>query len=219
MTVAAVVVSRTGTRQLERSLPALAPQVDEVVVIANLPGSVGRERFDARVLENERPRSLCGQRQPGRRGDDGRLRPGLESGRLPGARRRRGARPRAKHHPRAGFVGPLVFWPDGTWQPTLRRFPTVLGTIWRRTPLRMLRDPYRHQVSHYGTRPSEPVQGDWLLGGVCLLMRRTMLDEPAAGMPASATTSRTSTSPTAPPGPAGSAGSSRRRSPATTTPR
>ncbi len=31
--------SRTGTRaELERSLPALAPQVDEIVVIANVPG-------------------------------------------------------------------------------------------------------------------------------------------------------------------------------------
>ena len=83
----------------------------------------------------------------------------------------------AAEHPRAGLVGPLVLWPDGTWQPSLRRFPTVLGTIWRRTPLRSLRDPYRHQVSHYGTRPDEPVQGDWLLGGACLLMRRAMLDE------------------------------------------
>ena len=53
----------------------------------------------------------------------------------------------------------------------------MLGTIWRRTPLRLLRRPYEHQVSHYGTRPTEPVQGDWLLGGACLLMRRAMLEE------------------------------------------
>ena len=74
----------------------------------------------------------------------------------------------ADAHPRAGLVGPLVFWPDGTWQPSLRRFPTLAGTIWRRTPLRLLRSPYEHQTSHYGTRPSEPVQGDWLLAApVC----------------------------------------------------
>ena len=53
----------------------------------------------------------------------------------------------------------------------------MLGTIWRRTPLRLLRRPYEHQTSHYGTRPAEPVQGDWLLGGACLLMRRSMLEE------------------------------------------
>ncbi len=83
----------------------------------------------------------------------------------------------ADAHPRAGLVGPLVFWPDGRWQPSLRRFPTVLGTIWRRTPLRLLRAPYEHQAAHYGTRPVEPTQGDWLLGGACLLMRRSMLEE------------------------------------------
>ena len=41
MKVSAVVVSHGHARELERSLPALAPQVDELVVVANLPGSVG----------------------------------------------------------------------------------------------------------------------------------------------------------------------------------
>ena len=40
--------SRTATRrELERSLPALAPQVDELVVVANVPGSVGAGRRTA----------------------------------------------------------------------------------------------------------------------------------------------------------------------------
>ena len=41
MKVSAVVVSHGHARELERSLPALAPQVDELVVVANIPGSVG----------------------------------------------------------------------------------------------------------------------------------------------------------------------------------
>ena len=41
MKVAAVVVSHGNAAELERLLPALAPQVDELVVIANVPGSVG----------------------------------------------------------------------------------------------------------------------------------------------------------------------------------
>ncbi len=40
-------------------------------------------------------------------------------------------------------------YPDGRWQPSRRRFPTVGGTIVRRTPLRLLVDPYRHQTRHY----------------------------------------------------------------------
>ena len=80
-------------------------------------------------------------------------------------------------HPRAGIAGPQIRWPDGTWQPSRRRFPTVGGTIVRRTPLRSLRGPYS-QRDHYhlDERPTEPVQADWLLGAF-LLMRRTMLDE------------------------------------------
>jgi N-acetylglucosaminyl-diphospho-decaprenol L-rhamnosyltransferase len=175
--VAAVVVSHGHVRELERSLPALASQVDELVVIANLPGSVGADRHGARVLENARPLSFAANVNRGVAETTGEF--VLVSN--PDAYPEPGAVAElarfAEDHPRAGLVGPLVFWPDGTWQPTLRRFPTVLGTIWRRTPLRRLRDPYRHQNSHYGTRPAEPVRGDWLLGGACLLMRRTMLEE------------------------------------------
>jgi N-acetylglucosaminyl-diphospho-decaprenol L-rhamnosyltransferase len=69
-------------------------------------------------------------------------------------------------------------WPDGSWQPSRRRFPTVRGTIVRRTPFRRLRPPYEMQREHYelDERPTEPVQADWMLGAF-LLMRRTMLDE------------------------------------------
>ena len=58
----------------------------------------------------------------------------------------------------------------------------------------------------------QPTRGDWLLGGACLLMRRTMLERSAAGTAATGTTSRTSISRTALPRQAGSAGSCRTRS-------
>jgi hypothetical protein len=177
VSVAAVVVSHGHARELERSLPALTPQVDDLVVISNLPGSVAGVPKGTRILHNERPRPLSANVNAGvaaTTGDyvvfsnpDAVPEPGAVA-ELVGF---------ADDHPRAGLVGPLVLWPDGTWQPSLRRFPTVLGTIGRRTPLRLLRPPYEHQRSHYGTCPGEPVQGDWLLGGACLLMRRAMLDE------------------------------------------
>ncbi len=71
-----------------------------------------------------------------------------------------------------------MLWPDGTWQPSRRRFPTVSGTLVRRTPLRKLYPPYEHQRDHYllDERPAEPVQADWMLGAF-LLQRRSMLDE------------------------------------------
>ena len=71
-----------------------------------------------------------------------------------------------------------MHWPDGSRQPSRRRFPTVRGTIVRRTPLRRFRPPYETQREHYtlDERPTEPVRADWMLGAF-LLMRRAMLDE------------------------------------------
>jgi hypothetical protein len=80
--------------------------------------------------------------------------------------------------PRCGVAGPQLTDPDGSWQPSRRRFPTVRGTIVRRTPLRRLRPPLEHQRAHYllDERPTEPVPADWMLGGF-LMLRRAMLDE------------------------------------------
>jgi hypothetical protein len=84
----------------------------------------------------------------------------------------------ADAHPRCGIAGPRMRWPDGTWQPSRRRFPTVRGTLVRRTPLRRLRPPYETQRDHYllDEQPTEPVEAEWLLGAF-LLTRRTMLEE------------------------------------------
>jgi GT2 family glycosyltransferase len=68
----------------------------------------------------------------------------------------------------------MVF-PDGSWQPSRRRFPTVLGTIVRRTPLRRVIRQKRHL--HLDEEPpTAPVQADWMLAGF-LMLRRQMLDE------------------------------------------
>lgn len=177
MKVSGLVVSHGHAAELERSLPALAPQVDELLVIANVPGSVATFPAGVRVLENARPLSFAANVNRGLVETTGEyvLLSNPDAVVEPGAVQTLVRF--AEAHPRAGLVGPLVLWPDGTWQPSLRRFPTALGTVWRRTPLRLLRKPYEHQVSHYGRRPTEPVQGDWLLGGAGLLMRRRMLEQ------------------------------------------
>jgi N-acetylglucosaminyl-diphospho-decaprenol L-rhamnosyltransferase len=177
VSVSAIVVSHGHADELKRSLPALSPQVDELVVIANLPGSVGAVPEGARVLENETPLSFAANVNLGIAATAGDYVVVSNPDAVPDPGAIAALATFADEHERAGLVGPLVFWPDGTWQPSLRLFPTVFGTLARRTPIRLLRSPYEHQTSHYGTRPDEPVQGDWLLGGACLLMRRAMLEE------------------------------------------
>jgi N-acetylglucosaminyl-diphospho-decaprenol L-rhamnosyltransferase len=95
---------------------------------------------------------------------------------------RPGAVPRlvsfADEQPRAGVVGPRLLEPDGTLQRSRRRFPTVAGTLVRRTPLRLLtRDLEAAQPDHYlADVPDGPVPCDWMLGA-CLLVRRELLEE------------------------------------------
>jgi GT2 family glycosyltransferase len=176
--VSAVVVSHGNAAELERSLPALAPQVDELLVVANVPGSVGSVPEGARVLENPRPLGFAANVNRGIRETAGELVLSVNPDAVAHADAVAELRAFAEAHTRCGVAGPRMVYPDGTWQPSRRRFPTVAGTLVRRTPLRLLHDPYRHQRSHYhlDERPTEPVPADWMLGGF-LLLRRAMLDE------------------------------------------
>ena len=84
----------------------------------------------------------------------------------------------AEANSRAGVVGPRLLETDGALQRSRRRFPTVGGTLVRRTPLRLLvREVEAAQRGHYLDEvPPGPVECDWMLGA-CLLLRRRMLDE------------------------------------------
>jgi N-acetylglucosaminyl-diphospho-decaprenol L-rhamnosyltransferase len=177
--VSAVVVSHGHAHELATLLPALAEQVDELVVVANRPGSVPASLPPrTRVLESPAPRRLSENVNLGVAATTG---PWVLSAN-PDVVPRSGAvaalHEFASTRGRCGVAGPRTVWPDGTWQPTRRRFPTVRGTIVRRTPLRRVFPPLERQRAHYGLDEDvrEPVQADWLLGAF-LLMRRAMLDE------------------------------------------
>jgi GT2 family glycosyltransferase len=179
MKVSAVVISHGHAQELERSLPALAPQVDELLVIANIPGSVPlRLPENARVLANERPLSFAANANLGTANTEHDLVLVANPDAVPDPDAVRILREFMEAHPRAGAAGPQMRYGDGTWQASRRRFPTVSGTIVRRTPLRLLRPPLRYQRSHYllDERPSEPVPTDTMLGAF-ILLRREMLDE------------------------------------------
>ena len=80
-----------------------------------------------------------------------------------------------ERRPQCGIAGPQMRFPDGTWQPSRRRFPTVTGTLVRRTPLRRwVRQ--EHHLHLDEQPPTEPVEADWMLGGF-LMLRRSMLEE------------------------------------------
>jgi N-acetylglucosaminyl-diphospho-decaprenol L-rhamnosyltransferase len=178
VTVSAIVVSHGHAQELRQTLPALLPEVDEIVVIANLPGSAGEVPKGVRVLENAAPLRLAANVNLGIAATSGDLVLFANPDAIPEPGAIATLAAFMADHPHCGIAGPQLLWPDGTWQPSRRRFPTVTGTIVRRTPLRLLFPGLARPRSHYmlDERPTEPAQADWLLGAF-LLQRRTMLDE------------------------------------------
>lgn len=172
MKVAAVVVSHGHPRELERSLPALRAQVDELVVIANIPGSVP-DGIDA-VL-NATPLGFGANVNKGVALTTAELVVSANPDAVPKPGAVEELRAFMEAHTRCGIAGPRMEFPDGRWQPSRRRFPTVTGTIVRRTPLRLV-VPQRHHFHLDEAPPAEPVPADWMLGGF-LMLRRAMLDE------------------------------------------
>ena len=179
MKVSAVVISHGHAAEVEHLLPALAPQVDELLVIANIPGSVPDALPEGvRVLENERPLSFAANANLGAAQTEHELVLIVNPDAVPDPDAVAILRDFMVAHPRSGAAGPKMLYSDGTWQASRRSFPTVGATLVRRTPLRLLFPPLRWQRRHYllDERPDEPAPADTMLGAF-ILLRRTMLDE------------------------------------------
>jgi N-acetylglucosaminyl-diphospho-decaprenol L-rhamnosyltransferase len=176
--VSAVVVSHGHAEDVARLLPALVPQVDQTVIVANVAGSVSEVPVGVRIIENLRPLPLAANVNLGVAATSGKYVLNVNPDAIPQHGAVAALVEHADRNPRAGIAGPQMRWPDGTWQPSRRRFPTLRGTLVRRTPLRRLRNPYETQAEHYhlDERPTEPVQADWMLGAF-LLQRRAMLEQ------------------------------------------
>ena len=177
MSVSAVVVSHGHARELATLVPALAQQVDELVVVANTPGSVPPDlAATVRVLENARPLRLAENVNLGIAATTGKWVVYSNPDVAPAPDAVDALRGFAETRASCGIAGPRTSWPDGRWQPTRRSFPTVSGTLVRRTPLRRLFPPLERQRAHYHLDEDveRPVEADWLLGAF-LLLRRTML--------------------------------------------
>ncbi len=176
--ISAVVVSHGHRAELAESLPALAPQVDEIVLVANVPGSLPDETHGARVLENERPLGYAANLNRAIAETSGELVLVNNPDAVPEAGAAAALAAFMQSRPRCGIAGPRLVNPDGSWQASRRSFPTVGATLVRRTPLRLLFPPLERQRTHYllDERPTEPVESDWMLGG-SLLLRRELLDE------------------------------------------
>ena len=139
-------------------LDSLAPQVDELVITVNPGGSPSTN--GARTIDNARTLGFGANIN---RGVAATTAPYIVASN-PDIEVTVGAIGKlvafAEAHPRAGIVAPQLRYPDGRWQPSRRSFPTVRGTLVRRTPLRRVLRPEERQRRHYllDEKPTGPAR-------------------------------------------------------------
>src|SRR5207248_8211690 len=148
VTVSGIVVTHGPHPDLDRCLAALGPQVDELVVVANVPLALDLPP-GARLLENDEPTGFGANVNRAVAETRGELVVTANPDTEPAADAVRILRDFMAARPRCGIAGPQLRYPDGRWQPSRRRFPTVRGTLVRRTPVRYLRRPFERQRDHY----------------------------------------------------------------------
>ena len=172
MSVAAVVVTHGPDPDLPACLAALRPQVDELVVVANPPPP----ETEAQLIVNEHALGFAANVNQGVSATTGSFVVVANPDTVPEPGAVATLREFAEAHARAGIVGPKLIFPDGRPQSSRRRWPTVSGTLVRRTPLRRVLGGT--QRAHYGLdeQPTGPAPADWMLGAF-LLLRREMLEE------------------------------------------
>jgi N-acetylglucosaminyl-diphospho-decaprenol L-rhamnosyltransferase len=81
-------------------------------------------------------------------------------------------------HPRVGVVGPQILWPDGSVQPSRRRFPTLRTALVESTFLQK-RFPRHPIIRRYYVldQPDTVVsEVDWVQGA-CLMVRREVIEQ------------------------------------------
>jgi len=173
-----VAIGPRDAEMLERSVPALRPQVDELLVVSNGPGGIQVAPEGTRLLRDDRMLGFSANINLGVAATSGEYVVVSNPDAVPEPDAIRELVAFADSHPRCGVAGPRMINPDGTLQASRRRFPTVAGTIARRTPLRLLFPPLKWQRRHYflDAPADRPQKVDTMLGAF-LLMRRTMLDE------------------------------------------
>ena len=186
LTLSVIVVTHNHGAYLERCLDALIPEVKqvagEVFVIDNCSddesAAIARRYPEVQLYINSERRGFSANNNFGMALAQGRycllLNPDTEV--LPGALKTLVQFMDA--HPEIGLCGAQLLFPDGSIQPSPRRFPTWTSVLARRTPLRffMRNSQFNRYHLMLDVDHTHPFAVDWLLGA-CLFVRREVLEQ------------------------------------------
>lgn len=185
ISLSVITVTHNHAAYIGRCLDALVPQArqvgGEVLVIDNRSddesAAIVHQYPDVKLFVNNARRGFSANNNLGMVLAEGRylllLNPDTEV--LPGALKT--LIEFMDRHSDVGLCGAQLLFPDGSVQPSPRRFPTLGSAIARRTPFRRLlqRSQFnqRHLMLDIDHTTIRPV--DWLLGA-CLMVRREVLE-------------------------------------------
>ena len=186
LSLSVIVVTHNHAAYLGRCLDSLAPQLDrldgEIIVVDNLSDDnstmIAHQYPRVRLYINQTRRGFAANCNFGMALAQGRylllLNPDTEV--LPGALTALVEFMDA--HARVGLCGAQLLFPDGSLQPSPRRFPTLGAVIARRTPLRvfMRNSGFNQRHLMLDMDHTYPQAVDWLLGA-CLLVRRETIED------------------------------------------
>lgn len=186
-TVSAVIVGYNSLQHLRRFLPPLEEEIlghgGDVILVDNASTdgtrqAIPEEFFWVRLIANGENRGYAAAVNQGIRASAGELvlimnpdvtlRPGaiaILAGFM-------------EAHPHVGIAAPRLLNPDGTQQPSCRRFHTLTSILSRRGPLKPLlartRWASRHLMLEWDH--GAPHEVDWVLGACMLVRRSAVLD-------------------------------------------
>ena len=180
-----ITVTHNHAEFIGRCLTTLVPEVEaiggEVIAIDNLSddesAKIIRQFPTVKLVVNSERRGFSANNNYGMAIAQGRyillLNPDTEV--LPGALSTLIAFMDA--HPQVGMCAAQLLFPDGSIQPSPRRFPTVGSAIARRTPIRhfLKNSQFNRRHLMLDVNHSKPFAVDWLLGA-CMFIRREVLE-------------------------------------------
>ena len=187
MDLSVIVVSHNHARFLPACLGSLRGVADrlamEVFLIDNCStdnsARVAREHFpDVQVVRNQKRRGFAANTNAGIRRTQGRYVALLNPDTAVQAGAFETLVEYMDAHPNVGICGPQLRFPDGTIQPSCRRFPTWRSVLARRTPLRSFlwnSSLNAHHLMVDVDHDSEQAV-DWMLGA-CLVARRAAIED------------------------------------------